>query len=286
MKMSSFVVFAFVAFTMSGLLLGEVSTNGITADNYISPVTGKPFPKDSKFTLEQMTARDERVLRKTGGILDIPSTGPRALFVDMREKPLLTVDEVARVYRLSSKLDANILKSVKGASAPLAKAQEIFKDKEPLFLVAIIENEATLPALSVFPEERIGLVNADKLKMKAEKDPSLPELRVAKEMWRAVGFIAGIGFSDMQNDMMQPFYTIEEIDNCKHAYIQPMNMTKMYKFMNRFDVKKPRRIAYRQAVIEGWALPPTNDYQKVVWQESKAWLETNKTNRATAPLRK
>lgn len=56
--------------------------------------------------------------------------------------------------------------------------------------------------------------------------------------------------------------------------------------MNRFGVKKPRRIAYRQAVIEGWALPPTNDYQKVVWQEAKAWLETNKTKRATAPLQK
>lgn len=285
MKNTTFSIIVLLSFTLCGNLFANTSTNAIE-DEYISPVTGKSIPKDSKYTLEQVKARDERVLKKTGGILDIPSTGPKALFVDMRSKPLLTIDEVARVYNLSSKLEANVLKIARNNDAPLVKAQQIFKEKSPLFLVAVIDNDDTLPILSVFPEERIGLVNADKLKINIKNDPSLPELRVAKEMWRAIGFIVGIGFSDMENDMMQPFYTIEEIDNCKHAYIQPMNMTKMYKFMNRFGVKKPRRIAYRQAVIEGWALPPTNDYQKVVWQEAKAWLETNKTNRATAPLRK
>ena len=35
-------------------------------EEYISPVTGKPVPADGKFTVEQIKARDARVMQKTG----------------------------------------------------------------------------------------------------------------------------------------------------------------------------------------------------------------------------
>jgi hypothetical protein len=44
-------------------------------DEYISPITGKPIPKDSKYTVAQIKERDERVLRKTGGFIDIKANG-------------------------------------------------------------------------------------------------------------------------------------------------------------------------------------------------------------------
>ena len=129
-------------------------------DAYVSPVTGQPFRPGGKFTLEQIKARDERVLKKTGGFINLKAEGPLALFVDARAKATLTVDEVQRLYRLGTHLDCNTLKLPRGADTPLAYARKQMATRQPLLLVAVIEGDETLPALSIFPEERIGLVNA------------------------------------------------------------------------------------------------------------------------------
>ena len=234
-------------------------------EEYISPVTGKPVPKDGKYTVEQIKARDERVMKKTGGFLQQKAEGPLMLFIDAREKPTQTMDEVARLYKLGTHLQCNLEKTPRGEKCPLKFAQEIMAEKKPLMIVAVVDKCEQLPALSVYPEERIGIVNADKLK--GGEDPAAPEVRVSKEAWRAMGFIGCIGFSLQENDMMQPYYTLKEIDENAFPYIQPMNMAKLQRFWKRFGVKKEARIPYRSACQQGWAPPPTNDYQKAVWNE-------------------
>lgn len=233
------------------------------AEEYVSPVTGKPFDPNGKFTLEQIKARDERVLKKTGGFIHQKAEGPQTLLVDARQKSTLTLDEVARVYNLATHLEAQMAKETRNGANPLAFAKKMLDERKSLMLVAIIEGSEDLPTLSVYPEERIGLVNADRLK--GGDDPSLPEMRVSKEVWRAIGFVGGLGFSPAENDIMQPFYTLEELDASRYPFIQPMNMAKMQKMWKRFGVKKARRIPYRVAVQEGWAAQPTNDYQKAIW---------------------
>lgn len=237
-------------------------------EEYISPVTGQPVPKDGKFTVEQIKARDERVLKKTGGFLQVAAKGPLAMFVDAREKAMLTIDEVARLYRLGTKLDATIVKEARGETAPLAFARAKMESDKPLMVIMVVDGGDDMPALSVFPEERIGLVNADRLV--GGKDPTAKEMRVSKEMWRAMGFIGGVGFSAQENDMMQPYYTLDEIDANMFPFIQPMNMAKMQKMWKRFGVSKERRVPYRVACQQGWAPAPTNDFQKAVWDEVHA----------------
>ena len=239
---------------------------GQTNETYVDMITGKPWTPESKWTIEQLKARDERVLKKTGGFIVLPAEGPLALLVDARGKERATLDEVARLYTLGTKLEIDVAKEPRGSETPLAAARAKMAAANPLLLVMVVEGEAELPALSVFPEERIGIVNADRLKGDGG-DPSAPEMRVSKEVWRAMGFIGGVGFSQAENDMMQPYYTLEEMDANNHPYIQPMNMMKMQYFWKRFGVKKERRIPYRKAVQEGWAQPPTNDYQRAIWDE-------------------
>ena len=236
-------------------------------EEYISPVTGKPMPKDAKYTLEQFKARDERVLKKTGGFLLQKAEGPLAMLIDARAKATATVDEVARLYKLGTHLDINVGKTPRGTADALEFAQTKMASDKPLMLVVVVEKCPKLPTLSVYPEERIGLVNADRLL--GGNDPTVPEMRIAKEIWRAMGFIGGVGFSQADNDMMQPYYTLAEIDANTHPYIQPMNMAKMYKFWKRFGVKKEARIPYKVAAQQGWAPPPTNEYQKAAWDEVK-----------------
>lgn len=237
-------------------------------EEYVSIVTGQPVPKDGKYTVEQYKARDERVMKKTGGFIHQAAEGPQTMVVDAREKPTLTVDEIGRVYKLGCHLDAIVAKECRGDVAPYAFARAKMADEKPLMVVVVVDKCDDLPALSVFPEERIGIVNADKLK--GGKDPSAPEMRVSKEIWRAIGFVGGIGFSMEDNDIMQPYYTLRELDACRYPFIQPMNMAKMQKLWKRFGVKKERRIPYRVAVQEGWASAPTNEYQQAVWDDVKA----------------
>ena len=250
-------------------------------EEYISPVTGKPVPKDGKYTVEQIKARDERVLKKTGGFIHQPAEGPLALLVDARAKPTATIDEVARVYKLATHLDAQVEKEARGDVAPLDFAKAKMSSAKPLMLVMVVDGVPGQPILSVFPEERVGIVNADKLK--GGDDPSAPEMRVMKETWRAIGFVGGLGFSPAENDIMQPLYSLKELDANRYPFIQPMNMARMYKMWKRFGVKKERRIPYRVAVQEGWAAQPTNDYQRAVWEQVKADKERGPTNPITIP---
>ena len=248
-------------------------------EEYISPVTGKPVPKDGKYTVEQIKARDERVLKKTGGFIHQPAEGPLALLVDARAKPTATFDEVARVYKLATHLDAQVAKEARGDTPPLDFAKAKMSSAKPLMLVMVVEGVPGQPILSVFPEERVGIVNADKLK--GGDDPSAPEMRVMKETWRAIGFVGGLGFSPAENDIMQPLYSLKELDANRYPFIQPMNMARMYKMWKRFGVKKERRIPYRVAVQKGWAAQPTNDYQRAVWEQVKADKERGPSNPIT-----
>lgn len=240
------------------------------AEDYVSPVTGQKIPPegDGKFTLEQYKARDERVLKKTGGFLMQKEQGPQTLLVDARAKPTLTMDEVARVYQLATHLGVQVAKEARGTTDSLAFARKLIEERKPLMVIAVVDGGKEMPILSVYPEERIGLVNADRLK--GGNDPSAPEMRVSKEAWRAIGFVGGIGFSAADNDIMQPFYTIEELDASRYPFIQPMNMAKMQSMWKRFGVKKERRIPYRVACREGWAPAPTNEFQKAVWEQVHA----------------
>ena len=234
-------------------------------EEYVSPVTGRPFDPNGKFTLEQVKARDERVLKKTGGFIHQKAEGPQTLLVDARQKPTLTMDEVARVYKLATHLEAQIRKEPRGDVTPLAFAKKMMSEAKPLMLVMVVDGVPDQPILSIFPEERVGIVNADKLK--GGDDPSMPEMRVSKETWRAIGFVGGLGFSQADNDIMQPLYSLKELDANRYPFIQPMNMARMQKMWKRFGVKKERRIPYRVAVQEGWAPAPTNDVQKAIWDQ-------------------
>ena len=118
------------------------------------------------------------------------------------------------------------------------------------------------------PEERIAIINAKRYL--GGKDPLAPETRLIKEVWRALGFVGGVGYAPYQNDVLQPVYNLRELDALVYQVMQPMNFQKMYGQMAKFDVKRARHIPYKLAVMEGWAPAPTNEYQKAIWDKVHA----------------
>ncbi|MBR1921832.1 MAG: hypothetical protein IJ829_07530, partial [Kiritimatiellae bacterium] len=134
--------------------------------------------------------------------------------------------------------------------------------------VAVVEDGA-LRGLTVCPEERVAVVNAARYADGGD-DPLAAEVRVHKELWRALGFVAGIGYAPFANDVRQPVFSTRELDGLEYQVMQPMNFQKMYASLAKLGVTRGRRVPYRLAVQEGWAPPPTNDYQRAVWDDVRA----------------
>ena len=130
------------------------------------------------------------------------------------------------------------------------------------------KEQAASPGRGVMPEERIAIINAKRYL--GGKEPLAPETRLIKEVWRALGFVGGVGYAPYQNDVLQPVYNLRELDALVYQVMQPMNFQKMYAQMAKFGVKRARHIPYRLAVMEGWAPQPTNEYQKAIWDEVRA----------------
>ena len=222
---------------------------------------------DKKPTRAELENRPA-VLKKTGGFLDVAAVGVSVVVVDTREKPGVAADQFKEVFERLSKTNVKVEKVARNANEkPHAKALAALKANNAAYVILIAES-SDCPGLCVMPEERIAIINAKRYL--GGNDPLAPETRLIKEVWRALGFVGGVGYAPYQNDVLQPVYNLRELDALVYQVMQPMNFQKMYAQMAKFGVKRARHIPYRLAVMEGWAPQPTNEYQKAIWDEVRA----------------
>ncbi|MGN0852783.1 MAG: hypothetical protein ACI4Q3_05350 [Kiritimatiellia bacterium] len=236
---------------------------------YVSPVTGKPIAADGKLTIEQIKERDERVMKKTGGFVEVAANGVAVAVWDGRTKPGGAAIQFADVFGSLSRTNVKVERKPLAAGAQAVDAAIAFRgERKAAYAVAIVE-DAALRGLTVLPEDGVALVNAARYVDGAD-DPVKAEVRIHKEVWRALGFVAGIGYAPYPNDVMQNVSTVRELDALEYQVMQPMNFQKMYGALAKAGITRARRVPYRVACREGWAAPPTNDYQKAVWNEVHA----------------
>ena len=222
---------------------------------------------DKKPTRAELENRPA-VLKKTGGFVDVAAVGVSVVVVDTREKPGAAADQFKEVFERLSKTNVKVEKVARNANEkPHAKALAALKANNAAYVILIAES-SDCPGLCVMPEERIAIINAKRYL--GGKDPLAPETRLIKEVWRALGFVGGVGYAPYQNDVLQPVYNLRELDALVYQVMQPMNFQKMYAQMAKFGVKRARHIPYKLAVMEGWAPQPTNEYQKAIWDEVRA----------------
>ena len=254
---------------MKNLLISAIAAMAVSAaageEVYVSPITGQPFREGGEYTLEQIKARDERVLKKTGGFVEAEAKGVSVLVLDTRLKPGGAALQFEDVFSSLSKTNVKVeRKPLEPGESALDKAASMLGSEKAAYAIAIIEDDARR-GLAVYPEDRLAVVNA--ARYRGGDDPLRPEVRVHKEIWRALGFMAGIGYAPFENDVMQPVFSIGELDAQQYQVMQPMNFQKMYATLKNFGVTRARRVPYRLACKEGWAPAPTNEYQKAIWDE-------------------
>lgn len=230
-----------------------------------------------KLTPAQIAEREERILKKTGGFIEVQPSGPALLLVDAQSMTTGAVARVADRFAALVRMPVRILRDPKAGDNPLAFGLDALKSNKTVALVVVVAEESHASVLTVYPEERVASVNVRRLT--GGTDATGVEIRTIKEMWRAIGMLTGTGYSMQKECVMQPVFTAEDLDKNAWQFISPNNYIKMQKIFDQLGMKRGRRVPYRLACLEGWAATPTNAYQTAIWNEVKEQKKSEATQK-------
>lgn len=128
-----------------------------------------------------------------------------------------------------------------------------------------VGKRGTGPTLLVAPENEWASVNTDKLGV---DNPSADVFnsRLSKELSRAVALVLGGSDSSVDSCLLMPITSLPDLDNAPDS-LSPEPLGKMASYSEKKGYSQIRRVTYKKACQEGWAPAPTNDIQKVIWDE-------------------
>lgn len=221
----------------------------------------------------QMTPEERQmdIMRKVGGFVVKPSNLPGVLYLDLQDRlPHDFIAEKAKDIANSAKFKA-MCESDKGDSQKaINKALERKKD---VALVIAVVNEKGQPPVLLSPDQGWIKVNLDFLLSDNPDEARLKE-RMSRQMWRATGMIFGAGYSQQfATSVMQPVRKLADLDAITgHTYATDTVQT-IFKTANQLKIANVRPTTYKRACEEGWAPMPTNEWQKAIWEATKAKKE-------------
>lgn len=133
--------------------------------------------------------------------------------------------------------------------------------------VVLVVDDAKLPVLLSAPENAWSILNLKKL---GEDFPprDVYDVRVRKEVGRALAQAFGIGQSMNKPCLMDPVFSVSDLDKIKMPVLSPEAMSKVIDTAKLRGVSFIKTATYQQAVLEGWAPAPTNDVQKAIWDKA------------------
>lgn len=231
---------------VSMLVLSATAAMTISAAN-------KPTPED----------RERLIQEKLGGLIEVPAKGS---IVVVNSQDTLKISDIDDAIKLDAKNLQTSIKVVEGkftiptAAATVAKVggtAGIFVIEDPMMPMSIIA-----------PEDLWGVVNIAKLK--AEADDEKLAKRTRKEFNRVLAKLFGGGISTQKSSIMRPVTSAEDLDKIVNMWIPFDTLNVMFNSMPDYGITHRKIVPYRKACQEGWAPPPTNDFQKAVWDNVHA----------------
>ncbi len=228
--------------------------------------------------------RRERFLQHSGGFLEIPASGAKIALLDARADSDGAPGTVAETIQRTMRYGVEVSRIELDGAAPYDRALALRKERGSAVAVMVADAGDAAPVLAVYPEDRVAVVNASRLYLGAADADR--ETRLVKEIWRAFGFVSGCGYAGTDASVMQPISSPVELDAIKWSIVSPMSFQQISLLLSRYGAVAGGRTTYRRAVAEGWAPPPTNDYQKAVWDRVMAEKSaTNDLAGAVAPAK-
>lgn len=197
-----------------------------------------------------------------GNIIQPGSMKGRIAFFDETDSKK-EVDSVVSEIKAFWRVD--VMRSTLGISATIENAEKLISENGATVGVFLISRD-DYPVLLSAPQNRWSIVNVKKLKADSP-DPAKLSRRIMKEVWRAFAYTCGGGGSSIKGCVMNPSYSLEDIDRLETTMISPEGGAGMSESMKKLGITPCRRVTYRAACMEGWAPSPTNEFQKAIWEE-------------------
>ena len=228
-----------------------------------------------KLTEEQRAARRAMMAAKraekiaaAGGMVTREPQGNSARIVSVQNKvPLGFIDEIARQFNTGLFMQIEV-----GAMEPGTDVWDTVRKARALpgtGLVTVIVEDEKLPRILSALEDGWSVLNVKGL------DDDLPpkdiyENRLRKEINRAFAQASGAGLSLNSPCVMEPAFSLQELDAIQFPVISPEAMSKIQDVGNKKKIGRIVTKTYLKACEEGWAPAPTNDIQKAIWDKVHA----------------
>ncbi len=218
---------------------------------------------------KQGTGKDGRSMRgrrprfdSRAGMLTKVSRGEAVSVLDFRSEPTDINPILEKMGTFTS--SALVHKPMTKSGCSIKAAFEAKKDGARA-VIAIGEDGENVPALAVFPEDHVGVINFSRLK---DADAAKSGERLEKELWRALAFAMG-GYAQDYPCAMKAIDSLESLDKeCITMTCPPVNF-KVADTSRKLGIATVSKVPYAIAVKEGWAPAPTNEVQRAVWDSVK-----------------
>lgn len=241
-----------IAVVFSSVLMAEESAE-ISIQN-----AGQSTKTDKRhMTIEERKAQRAARIAADGGMIDRPVKG-KVICI------LLKSDKVAK-----GDIADEIVNMCRMTRTHVEVVDSTTQSKYPTGCLITLAEMGDAPTLLCAPEDFWATVNLSKL-AKDNPSPELFKTRVIKELWRAVGYALGAANSQQQPCLMRPIRNVADLDSEKVAILTPMPMMAVAQTSSKLGFARGGQSTYRAACREGWAPSPTNDIQKVIWEEVHA----------------
>lgn len=238
----------------------------------LSSIAVQPTKRE-ELTPEQKAARAEARRRHTGGFLEFPGVGKIAILNAQKTIPQETIDLNVKSLR---DLARGVEIAVQDVEFSIATAKPVREGVGAPAAVYLIEDPA-LPISLIAIEDGWGVVNVAPLKA-GNPDEDKLKLRFRKEFVRVSSIVFTGAKSQFKNSPLQSAQSVEDLDKIVGENFAIDTMTTMMNHLPEIGVKPGTRMTYRSACMQGLAPQPTNEYQKVIWEEIKAQQSEEPSN--------
>ena len=210
--------------------------------------------------------RQQRMLAATGGFVTSPGTGGAVLLLDMTGgRAGQTVAETARLLGSALRVRAVSEERRPQRGIPEREIRAALAGAGTAAAVAVIADPAQ-PGLLIAPEDRWAVVNAARVLAAGGEQR---DVRLRKEIWRAVGLLMGAGSTGAAQCPFRPVFSAEDLDAFTGFQLAPATLSAVSAYAKAAGIAQVRQTTYRKACEEGWAPAPTNDFQRAIWEEVK-----------------
>ncbi len=225
------------------------------------------------------TPRMERYKHAAGLVSRVIKDGKCIRFLDIRKEGVAITNVIEKMPQSFDTKVEIVKATAEEGACPMTTAKKAFSDDKVGAVIVIANQGADMPALTVCPEDRMGVINADRLKadLPEEGRDEVLAKRFTKEMWRAVAFVLG-GYESQYPCVMKSVFSPSDLDANPLLMTCPPVSGAVARNAQKLGFAKVQRVPYFIALRQGWAPPPANDAQR----EEVARFEKMKAARAAA----